>query len=187
MSDCFLLRGRRAILREIIAAWVSLTVGSVLFVIVFAKYSASGEGVAAVAALVLSIPVSAMLLQSIRSGQLKLPELSIPKGVPESEWKMEESESFAAYWKSLNAEEKEGLQWLASMLAANALVVPPVSEKSPGILDQLDIVGLEEKPAGSGHDELIVKIKDKRDSFVVVKVDRKNREIYYTLRPKEAL
>lgn len=85
MSDLFLLRGRSALLRDIMAAWISLTVGSILFGIVFAKYYASGEGIAFVAASVLSIPVASLLLLGIRSKHLRIPNLSIPKGVPASD------------------------------------------------------------------------------------------------------
>ena len=176
-------------LREVIAASLSLTVGSILFGIVFAKFAASGEGVALVAALVLSIPVSSMLLQAVRSGHLRLPELSIPKGVPPSEWKVKGSERFADFWKSLDAEEKEGLHWLTGMIAANVLAEPPASGKPFVSLDQVDIVDLEEKLITSGQEELIVKVKGKgkKNSFVVVRVDRQKRQVYYSLRPKEAL
>jgi hypothetical protein len=193
MSNYFLLRGRSALLREVMAAWISLTAGALLFGVVFAKFSAAGEGTAFVAASVLAIPVSYLLLQGIRAGHLRLPELSIPKGVPTSDtetashWQVGESRRFAGFWESLDADEKEGLQCLTGMFASSVLVDPSAAARPTFSLDESDIIDLKDEIKEGRRDEFIVKVKDRSDCFVVVKVDRKKREISYTLRSKEAL
>jgi hypothetical protein len=61
MSEFFLLRGRRFLMREICAAWVGVTVGSIMFGIITSILSPSmGMGVAIVASLVVTTPVAAM-------------------------------------------------------------------------------------------------------------------------------
>ncbi len=113
MSNTFLLRSGSALLREIVAAWISLTAGAFVFGLAFATYSASGEAAASVAASVVAIPIAVLALESIRIGRLKFPDLSISKAVPTaratgtSGWKFAESQRFGHYWESLSPEERD--------------------------------------------------------------------------------
>src|SRR4051812_39906557 len=80
MAEYFLLRGPRALLREAVAAWTSLTVGSILFGIIAVRFTPTiGVEAAFAAALIVSAPVASMLLQGIRTGRVGLPDLKIPE------------------------------------------------------------------------------------------------------------
>ncbi len=71
MLDFFLLRGRRQLLRELLAAWAGLTAGTLLFAFIATRFTpAMGQDAALTVALMLAVPIAVMLMQAIRSGRL---------------------------------------------------------------------------------------------------------------------
>lgn len=190
MSDYFLLRGRRPLLREAAAAWISLTGGALLFGIIMARFTPSiGRDAALAASLVLVTPVSAILLQAVRTGRLTIPRLSgVPVGRPRSETKDDvDFRDLAAYWRSLAPEEKEGLRFVAGMMGATLISPPTIGARSLTMHIQLDdgkSIHINEEMLMKSPEEFTVPIKgDGR--MVLVKIDREKRLIHLTPLPEE--
>lgn len=182
MSDYLLLRGRKALLREVAAAWISIGLGAILFGYISAKWSPSlGTDGAYLEAAVISIPFAIWLLFLIRGGTFTLPALAMPKAKPQPEQPEDEGLKLSEFWKSLNPEEREGLQWLTSMAAAQLVATP----YSPG--QTLVLPGpkgellLEVPPTKVGPDEFEFRVKGDPTKKIVTKVDRKKQEISYVL------
>ena len=191
MSNYFLLRGRRSLLREVGAAWVSLTAGALLFGIVTARLSpAMGQDAAIAASLVLTTPVAAMLLQAIRAGRLAWPQIpKLPVGRPASE---EDSDSdfkdIAKFWKSLDPDARLGLRYLAGVLGAK-MVSPQLSGLSgkPTLnikVDEINSIVIDETMLVNGPDEFTVPLKDEK-KLALVKIDRKKGIIHLMYLPEE--
>jgi hypothetical protein len=199
MSDYFLLRGRRALLREVSAAWLSLTVGTLIFAYFAARFEPRmGEGAAFTAALILAIPISAMLLQSVRTGRLSFALPALPKPV-DAKTKAEAGEDddfkeFVAFWQSLAPDEREGLRYLTGLVGANILgaeIWTPFGREMKTsrhlLIDEKHLLALDENALMSGPDEFTISISGHKYKAVTVKVDKARRMISYTFKASEEL
>ena len=187
MYNYFALRGLRAFLREWLAAAVALAVGSIVFGTMCAKYSTSDEGAAFVAAAVVSLPVAIMVLQGVRSGRLRLFNIAAAKvrtQLQEDEEKVTR-ESFSTFWRSLDPEEREGLQWLTSMFAANVLNELKGEIETPIKLHPRNVEQFEKAVRESGQREVLLAVKGGTKKLVRVRVNHLTGEIFYSFKTEE--
>lgn len=189
MYNFFLLRGTRAFFREWVAAAIALAVGSIVFGLMCAKFSTSEEGAAFVAAALVAIPVAVMILQRARKGRLRFPGVATVKlrmQIEEDEEERKTQESFASFWRSLDPDEREGLQWLSTMIAANVLGELHEDVATPIKLHPRNVEQFEQMVLESGQREVLLAVKGGRRKFVRVRVNHRTGQVLYSMKTEDA-
>ena len=196
MSNFFLLRGRQALLREITGAWIALTAGSLLFALVAIRLTpAIGQDASYGAALFMAVPTAAMILQAVRTGRLKFPGLpKKPQGVPWLEHgETTELERASPLWgEVMDPEAREGLQWLACLLAArtinphfSVMLGDSPRMKLPFRIDNHNSVELNSELLMQGPEEFTINVAGTgaKEQLVLVKVNKSKREVNFSIHP----
>jgi hypothetical protein len=182
MSEFFLLRGRRFLMREICAAWVGVTVGSIMFGIITSILSPSmGMGVAIVASLVVTTPVAAMLSQSMRAaGRRKSPPISKIRTDSPRRNVVLDFEDIGNSRKLLNAITFAGLDVLSgteiSKKASPIISDAPDNPASHIKIFEGDTITIDESSSPEGPIEYAT-TRDGDQEPIVIKIDRENRTI----------
>lgn len=178
MYNFFVLRA--SLERECIAAAVSLMSGAIVFGMMCVKYQSSDEGAAFAASAVVALPVALMVLHVMRRPRPKM------QPVEDEHWDERESmASFATFWKSLDREEREGLQWLSSMIAANVLSDIHDDYEPPMKLHPRNVDEFEKMVRGSGQRDVLLALKGGTRKFVRVRVNHRTGQVLYSMKTED--